>query len=173
MSLSKLKRPPHQTGFTAIELLVVVAIVAILAALAAPSFTPPIERWRVRSTAENLASTVYFARSEAIKRGGSIAIDATGGWNTGWKVTHTQNSTKTDLQTISAHSNLAVTQSNAKTKLFVDRWGMLSETDGGAPLAMSFLLKPSGKSDTDSSAIRLCITGGGRIAQKTKGVACP
>ena len=120
-----------------------------------------------------LASTVYFARSEAIKRGGSIAIDATGGWNTGWKVTHTQNSTTTDLQTMSAHSNLAVTQSNAKTKLFVDRWGMLSETDGGAPLAMSFLLKPSGKSDTDSSAIRLCITGGGRIAQKTKGVACP
>ena len=106
MSLSKLKRPPHQTGFTAIELLVVVAIVAILAALAAPSFTPLIERWRVRSTAENLASTVYFARSEAIKRGGSIAIDATGGWNTGWKVTHTQNSTTTDLQTMSAHSNL-------------------------------------------------------------------
>ena len=108
MSLSKLKRPPHQTGFTAIELLVVVAIVAILAALAAPSFTPLIERWRVRSTAENLASTVYFARSEAIKRGGSIAIDATGGWNTGWKVTHTQNSTTTDLQTISAHSNLGM-----------------------------------------------------------------
>ncbi|MGL6206135.1 MAG: pilus assembly FimT family protein, partial [Giesbergeria sp.] len=70
----------RQHGFTAIELMVVVAIVAVLAALAAPSFTPLIERWRVRQAAENLTSSLYFARSEAIKRGGGIALDATGGW---------------------------------------------------------------------------------------------
>ena len=108
MSLSKLKRPPHQTGFTAIELLVVVAIVAILAALAAPSFTPLIERWRVRQATENLVSTIHFARSEAIKRGGGITIDATGGWNTGWKITHTENGTTTDLQVIAGPSNLTL-----------------------------------------------------------------
>ena len=45
--------PPDQAGFTAIELLVVVAIVAILTALAAPSFTPLIERWRVRQARES------------------------------------------------------------------------------------------------------------------------
>ena len=68
-----------QQGFTAIELMVVVSIVAILAALAAPSFTPLIERWRVRSAIEHLTSTLYFARSEAIKRGGGITIDASSG----------------------------------------------------------------------------------------------
>lgn len=166
-------RQASQHGFTAIELLVVVAIVAILAALAGPSFTPLIERWRVRDAAESLTSSMYFARSEAIKRGGGVAIDATGGWSSGWKVTHTQGGTTTDLQLIFAPSKLALAQSNTKTKLFVDRWGMMSETDGGAPAAMSFLLKPSGKTDTDSSAIRLCITGGGRIVQKQKGAACP
>lgn len=162
-----------QKGFTAIELMVVVAIVAILAALAGPSFTPLIERWRVRSASENLTSSLYFARSEAIKRGGGIAIDATGGWDLGWKVTHTQNGATTDLQIIAAPTKLAMTQSATKTKLFVDRWGMLSETDGGAPIAMNFLLKPHDKTDTDSSAIRLCVTTGGRIVQKKLGAACP
>lgn len=163
----------RQHGFTAIELMVVVAIVAVLAALAGPSFTPLIERWRVRSATENLTSSLYFARSEAIKRGGGIAIDATGGWDQGWKVTHTQNGATTDLQLIAAPSKLALVQSNTKTKLLVDRWGMLSETDGGAPAAMSFLLKPKGKTDTDYSALRLCVTLGGRIVQKQQGAACP
>ena len=151
----------------------VVAIVAILAALAVPSFTPLIERWRVRQATENLVSTIHFARSEAIKRGGGITIDATGGWNTGWKITHTENGTTTDLQVIAGPSNLTLVQSNTKTKVFVDRWGMLSETDGGAPAAMHFLLKPTNKSDTDANAIRLCISTAGRFLQKQQGAACP
>ena len=54
--------------------MVVVSIVAILAALAGPSFTPLIENWRVRESAEQLQSTLYYARSEAIKRGGQVVI---------------------------------------------------------------------------------------------------
>ncbi|MCK6415296.1 MAG: GspH/FimT family pseudopilin [Giesbergeria sp.] len=161
-----------QKGFTAIELMVVVAIVAILAALAGPSFTPLIERWRVRSAAENLTSSLYLARSEAIKRGGGIAIDAAGGWDLGWKVTHTQNGATTDLQSMPAPSKLALSQSNTKTKLFVDRWGMMSESDGGAPAVMNFLLTPTGKDETAPSAIRLCLTAGGRIVQKKGNATC-
>ena len=162
----------HQSGFTAIELMVVVSIVAILAALAAPSFTPLIERWRVRQAAENLTSSLYFARSEAIKRGGGVALDATGGWDQGWKVTHTQNGATTDLQNMPAPSKLALSQSNTKTKLFVDRWGMMSESDGGAPAVMNFLLTPTGKDETAPSAIRLCLTAGGRIVQKKGNATC-
>ncbi len=164
----------HQIrGFTLIEVMVVIAIVAILAALAAPSFGPLIERWRVRQAAEDLTSTLYYARSEAIKRGGGVIVDATGGWGTGWKVTHTQNGATTDLQVNAAPKKVTLTQSNSKTQLYADRWGMLSETSGGAPAAMDILLKPDGKDDTDISAIRLCVAGGGRIVQMKQGAACP
>ena len=157
-------------GFTAIELLVVVSIVAILAALAAPSFTPMIERWRVRQTAEALQSSIYLARSEAIKRGGGITIDATGGWDQGWRVTHTQGATTTTLQEVPAPSNVALTQ--AALQLFVDRWGMVSTTSNGAATTTNFLIYPTGKSGS-SNAIRLCISAGGRILQKAAGAACP
>ncbi len=162
-----------QNGFTAIELMVVVAIVAILAALAAPSFTPIIEKWRVREAAENLTSTLYYARSEAIKRGGGITIDATGGWGTGWKVTYTQNGATNDLQLNAAPKKVTMTQSNGKVQLYADRWGMLAEANPGAPVAFDVLLKPEGKGDTDASAIRLCVASGGRIVQKQQGAACP
>jgi type IV fimbrial biogenesis protein FimT len=161
-----------QNGFTAIELMVVVAILAILAALAAPSFTPLIERWRVRSVAEDLTSTLYYARSEAIKSGGGIAIDAADGWSKGWKVTRTINGTTTDLQASPAPTRVSVAQSNSKDKLYLDRWGMLSETSSGAPTALDIAIYPEGKNATDVSALRLCASAG-RVTQMKQGAACP
>lgn len=171
-SLPGIQHIPHQHGFTAIELMVVVAIVAVLAALAAPSFTPLIERWRVRGVAEDLTSTLYYARSEAIKNGGGIVIDASSGWGQGWKVTQTTNGTTTDLQTSTTPAKVSLVQSNSKTKLYLDRWGTLSETSGGAPTSLDIVIYPEGKSATDASAIRLC-TSSGRIAQMKQGAACP
>jgi type IV fimbrial biogenesis protein FimT len=57
-----------QTGFTLLELLVVVAIAGILATLAAPSFNTMLERRRLVSATEAVLSDLRWTRSEGIKR---------------------------------------------------------------------------------------------------------
>ena len=158
-------------GFTLLEVMVVVAIVAVLAAIAAPSFTPLIERWRVRSAAEDLTSTVYFARSEAIKRGGGVTIQAqSGDWNNGWQVTHTTNGATAELQNFNVPASTAFSlKDDNQGAISVDRWGMLSHgTTAGAAGAMDFLITPKGKDKDATGAARLCISLGGRVTH-TKG----
>ena len=64
----------HARGFTLMEVMVVVSILGVLAALAAPSFTSLIDKWRISQATDSMKSTIYYARSEAIKRGGRIGI---------------------------------------------------------------------------------------------------
>jgi len=185
-------------GFTAIELMVVVAIMAILLALAAPSFTPLIERWRVRDAAETLTSSLYFARSEAIKRGGSVIVEkspntadcttatAATQWGCGWHIYFDVNGNgsqdacvaantpnECDLQATPAPKHLEINLPSSTGKISIDRWGMLSHTGGATtPTAMSFELKPKGKTLSDYSAAKLCTGTGGRIVRLKGSESC-
>jgi len=82
-------------GFTLVELLVVLAIGSLLLAVAAPAYGDWIAGYQLRSHAEQLASSMNFARSEAIRRGNRVnlcpAADdrrcaEAAGWSTGWLV---------------------------------------------------------------------------------------
>lgn len=66
-------------GFTLVELMVVVAIVAILAVMAAPNYRDMIDRYRVRSAADDVLSVLSNARAGAVKAGLDTAISATTG----------------------------------------------------------------------------------------------
>ncbi|GAB2489221.1 Tfp pilus assembly protein FimT/FimU [Comamonas humi] len=159
-------------GFTAIELMVVVAIVAILAALAGPSFKPLMERWRVRQVTEELQAMLYYARSEAIKRGGNITIaKASGGWSGGWQVS----SGGTTLQQAAAPNQVDIqladgSDSELSGAISVDRWGQLTGTgDSGTASTLVFRLMPKGTDTSNAGAAALCVRPGGRIQRLSQG----
>ena len=58
----------EERGYTLLELVIVVAVLAIVAAIAIPSFSPASDQ-KLRLAAEEVASAIRFARSEAIRTG--------------------------------------------------------------------------------------------------------
>ncbi len=166
----------HVAGFTAIELMVVVSIVAILAALAGPSFTPLIENWRVRESAEQLQSTLHYARSEAIKRGGRVVIQkipnntngcttasGTRAWDCGWIVCHdtndngTCNAAEPVLQRIESSAKVHVNRTGGGASIQLNRWGLVDGT------WLGFNLIPLDKTVSHVAARGVCMSSGGRV----------
>lgn len=85
------------SGFTLLELMVVVAIGAILLAIGVPSLKPFVQGSRMTSITNELVAALNVARSEAIRRGSTgcvcasstastaaPACDAGGNWESGW-----------------------------------------------------------------------------------------
>ena len=94
-----------QTGFTIIELMIVVAIAAILALLAMPSMQDTVLNQRVRKSVSDMHLSLLFARSEAIKRNATINLVRGGAtWADGWTV----QSGATVLRTNDALSSVTV-----------------------------------------------------------------
>jgi type IV fimbrial biogenesis protein FimT len=61
-------------GFTLIELLITVAILGVLIALAGPSFANLLASNRASSVSTEVASSIMFARAEAVKRGMRVTM---------------------------------------------------------------------------------------------------
>lgn len=175
--MERIRPPRRQHGFTLVELFVVVALLAVLAALAAPNLQSLVQRWRVLTTVHTFESSLYLARSEAIKRGGRIVIrklpNASGctlaatreEWGCGWEVFHDENDngarngTETLLQTVAPQNatNVILPQ-NRGGLLRIDRWGQINGLGAGRIVVSP---DPAGPSSPATKA--LCISSGGRI----------
>lgn len=86
---------PFESGFTMLELLIVIVIVAILAAMVGPSFTSNIARNQINTVRDSLARSAQFARIEAIKRRMPVTVctsrnfrrcSGSRDWHEGWMI---------------------------------------------------------------------------------------
>jgi len=92
-----------QSGFTLVELLIVIAIIAILTAIAVPSFSDMIERNKLKQAAEGVKSDLQWTRSESIKQSCNIPIVFTPAtWQ--YVISPCTSGAKTIIQTSSAVS---------------------------------------------------------------------
>jgi type IV fimbrial biogenesis protein FimT len=84
----------RNSGFTVIELLVVVSIVAIIGTIGLPSLLSSITSVRMSGEINSIVGALNRARSEAVKRGQSVSVCPINGtscatgtdWSAGWQV---------------------------------------------------------------------------------------
>jgi len=85
-------RRSKRSGFTLIELMVVVAILAILAVMAGPSFSSFMAQRRLKGAAEELMGDLQYARSESVQRNATMTVTFS---TTGYEIKQGATSVKT------------------------------------------------------------------------------
>lgn len=116
-----------QIGFTLIELMVTIAVAAVLLTIAVPSFRTFVQSSRLSTQANSIVSALNTARSEAIKRDGTVDVVAdSNGWSNGWTVQlddGTGNGGGTLLDTFSGLNGGTNLTTNAGTSISFDALG--------------------------------------------------
>jgi type IV fimbrial biogenesis protein FimT len=181
------------SGFTLIELMVVIAITSILILLAVPSFRSLIQSTAISSNVNNFLADMRFARSESVRLGGGVIMcrsnapeapspacnNGSGpggnGWVSGWIIFHdvdgngNRNAASTDpvLRVQARITSIDTISINAVTRFTFTATGRLTL---GSITSMLF-----GGAAFPSSAQRVvCINVGGRARIAGDGLSsCP
>jgi type IV fimbrial biogenesis protein FimT len=76
-TLGKLRLHRQQgSGYTIVELLVVVGLIAIVTAMALPHFSALVDRWRVYQAVVALQNVLRFAQAQAIRTNSNVFVQA-------------------------------------------------------------------------------------------------
>ncbi len=115
-------------GFTLIELGFTVVIVAIVTTLAIPSMTELFKSTRITNGVNEFVAALQLARSEAVKRGESVSINADGvDWEDGWLVVTAGGVTLKQFKQL--HVDMTVTSVGGFTSFTYDATGRIDNAD--------------------------------------------
>ncbi|MGZ8934442.1 MAG: GspH/FimT family pseudopilin [Methylobacter sp.] len=162
----------RNSGFTLLELMLVIAIIAILAALAVPSFSTTLAKQRTTGAAEAVLADLRWARAEAIKRNRNVRVTFTNGsaWhytihadpagsNTQLKTVDGSDFPSITLATASFDNSVAYTTFESTRGTSLNSVGSLSSNEGTVTItsnnfSVSVIVSPLGSA-------RICGSMGG------------
>jgi type IV fimbrial biogenesis protein FimT len=174
----------RRSGFTLIELMVVIAIASILAMLAIPSFIDMIQRNRVSGEVNSFVGDLQYARSEAIQHGQSVTLCPSSDglnclganqWNLGWIVFSDINGTGVPAAGTVTRVRAAWSGSDtfvatpAKTAITYGRNGFATNI-GAAPVSVRAVTTPANTSATRCVVVNIV---GRQQVQSLGGAQCP
>lgn len=95
LTIAAMKTSSRYSGFTLMELVIVLAVIAIIATLAIPNAGGYVDNNRMASAASDLATALQTARAESVGRNSPVTLcvsnpagtqcgDAPGQWDQGW-----------------------------------------------------------------------------------------
>lgn len=160
----------YEQGFTLIELMITLAVLAIVISLAIPSFVTFINNNRTTSATNDLIASFNLARTEAIKRNGTLLIQSKNGtdWSDGHQIR--VSSTSEILRDINAaHSSVTMDSDNAVS--------VISYTPSGGVTAASTTTVTIDNSNCESGVsrkirlLRLNLSGSSTLTATTD--VCP
>ncbi len=160
----------HSRGFSLAELLVLIAILGALLGIAAPSYRDFVLETRMTEEANEFLAALTLARSEAIKRNGTVTVckssngtACTGNWQQGWLVfTDVATGTPPQFGTFESATDtiLRVHGSLSSGSTLTGKRLNSGDTEIGALDYITFL--PDGRSQLDAAPkamLHLCSSG--------------
>ena len=105
----------RKSGFTLIEMMVVIAIISIVASVAVPSFSSLFDKYRLRGAADALFGDLQAARMEAIRSNSTVYVNFVTGanWCYGMKAGSSCDCTKPYSDENYCSQKLVTAQSNS------------------------------------------------------------